>query len=82
MVRLLLKSLVPIFEISTLSIIILPSVASINRKNERANVDLPLPVLPTIPTFSIGLIEKVKPFNTGSRSAAYLTCKLLTSIAP
>lgn len=78
MVNLLRKSFVPISAILILSIIIEPSVDSINRKNARAKVDFPLPVLPTIPIFSFALMENDNPFKTGSRSGAYFTCKLVT----
>lgn len=50
MVILLRKSVKPIFEISTPSTTIFPSVASTNRKKESASVLFPEPVLPSIPT--------------------------------
>jgi hypothetical protein len=49
---------------------IVPSVGSTNLKKESANVDLPLPVLPTTPIFSLALTVNVSPFNTGSKSGA------------
>lgn len=50
-VILLRKSVKPIFEMSTPSMTIFPSVASTNRKNESASVLFPEPVLPSIPTY-------------------------------
>jgi hypothetical protein len=43
-------------------------VASTNRKKLRANVDLPHPVDPTIPIFSLGATEKLIPCNTSGKS--------------
>lgn len=52
MVRRLLRSVSPIFEMSTPSIKILPAVGSTNLKNDNASVLLPDPVLPRIPIYS------------------------------
>jgi len=45
---------------------ILPFSWNRKRKNDRARVDLPEPVLPQIPIFSLGLIVKLTPRRTGS----------------
>jgi hypothetical protein len=82
MVNLDRRSSVPRSLISMLSMTIEPLEASTNLKKDNASVDLPLPVLPTTPIFSCGLTENVRPFNTGSRSAAYLISRSLTSILP
>lgn len=58
MVNLERRSKSPTVAMSTPSTRICPDVASTNRKNELASVDLPHPVAPTIPTFSPALIEK------------------------
>ena len=68
MVNLLLKSVNPIFEMSTPSTKILPSVGSTKRKKDKANVDLPEPVRPRTPTFSPGLISKFSLCSTLGRS--------------
>lgn len=49
--RRLRRSWRPIFEISMLSIMILPPSGSVNRNKAWIKVDLPLPVRPTIPIF-------------------------------
>jgi len=82
LVRLPRRSSVPIFEMSSPSITIEPWEASTKRKNDKARVDLPLPVLPTTPIFSRGSMLKLIPCRTGSRSAAYLICRSFTSIWP
>ena len=60
-------------EISTSSMTILPFSSSIIRAIARPNVDLPAPVLPTIPTFFPASISKEIPCNT--RSVFYLYLK-------
>lgn len=69
-VKLPRRSCVPMPQISIPSIIMFPCEGSTNRKNDSANVDFPLPVLPTTPIFSRGLTENVSPFNTGSKPGA------------
>ena len=59
--------------ISISSIVIFPSVASNNLNKHKHNVDFPLPVLPTTPIFSIGLISKFKFFKTKGVLGRYLT---------
>lgn len=51
-VILLRKSVRPIVEMSMPSMMILPSVASTNRKNESASVLFPEPVLPNTPIYA------------------------------
>lgn len=46
------------------------------RKRVLMRVDLPHPVRPTIPIFSLALMLKDKPFRTRSRSALYRTCNI------
>lgn len=43
-----------------------PSTASINLNKLNVKLDFPAPVLPTIPTFSLGLITNETPFKTNS----------------
>ena len=53
------------------SIIISPLADSKTLKIARRIVDFPDPVLPTIPTFSPGLILNLRPFNTKGKSSLY-----------
>ena len=66
-VILLLKIFNPILLISTPSIIIFPFSNSIILNNVKDKVDFPLPVLPTIPIFSLLFIEKEIFFNIKSK---------------
>ena len=75
-----LKSWIPIFEMSTPSIKILPCTGSTNLRILMANVDLPLPVLPKRPTRSLALSWNETFFNTGGSSGAYLITKSSTVI--
>ena len=63
----------PIFLISTLSIYIVPSKGSNILNKHKQIVLFPLPVLPTIPIFSLDLISKFKFFKTISVLGLYLT---------
>lgn len=56
------------------SIITRPPVGSTIRKRVLIRVDLPQPVRPTMPIFSRGLMLRLKPFSTRSRSSLYRTC--------
>ena len=67
-VKRLLKSARPTLEISTSSTRIRPLVGSTKRKNDRARVLLPEPVLPKTPTFSPGRISKLRLCRTSGRS--------------
>ena len=58
-------------EISTPSIKIYPFIASNILNNDKVIVDLPAPVLPTTPIFSLDLIETVKFFNAGGKFSLY-----------
>jgi len=62
------RSVRPIFEISKSSTRIRPSVGSTNLKNDKARVDFPLPVLPRIPTWELGLVEWWRQCKTQSRT--------------
>ncbi len=53
-----------------------PPVGSTMRKRVLIRVDLPQPVRPTMPIFSRGLMLRLKPFSTRSRSSLYRTCSL------
>ncbi|KAJ0455803.1 hypothetical protein HanRHA438_Chr15g0707211 [Helianthus annuus] len=69
--RTLRRSVKPNFAISQLSIIILPLSNSTIRNKALSMLDFPAPVLPTIPTLSLGGIKKVKPCSTGGSSGLY-----------
>ena len=56
---------------STPSINIYPFIASRILNNDKVMVDLPAPVLPTTPIFSLDLIETVIFFNAGGRFSLY-----------
>ena len=59
----------PIFKTSTPSMTMLP-VGSANLKRAVMRLDLPAPVRPTIPIFSLALVLRLSPFRTvGSVSA-------------
>ena len=45
-------------------------------------LDLPDPVLPTMPTFSVGLVQKVTPFRASDRSLLYRKCTFLKETTP
>ena len=51
-----------------------PPVGSTIRKRVLIRVDLPHPVRPAMPIFSWGLMLRLKPFSTRSRSSLYRTC--------
>ena len=68
------KSWRPILQISTSSITIVPSLGSTMRKRACINVDFPLPVRPTTPTFFLPGIVQVMFFKTDGRCSAYRTC--------
>ena len=50
-----------------------PAVGSTMRNRVLMRVDLPQPVRPTMPIFSLGLMLRVRPFRTRSKSSLYLT---------
>ena len=50
-----------------------PAVGSTMRNKVLMRVDLPQPVRPTMPIFSRGLMLRVRPFRTRSKSSLYLT---------
>ena len=50
-----------------------PPVGSTMRKRVLIRVDLPHPVRPTMPIFSRGLMLRLNPFSTRSRSSLYRT---------
>jgi len=60
-------------EISKPSMRILPSKASNILSIVSVIVDLPAPVLPTTPIFSLGLIVTFKAFNAGGNPSLYCT---------
>lgn len=68
------KSWRPILHMSTSSIKMLPCLGSTMRKSACINVDLPLPVRPTTPTFFLPGMIHVMFFKTDGRCSAYLTC--------
>lgn len=45
-------------------------------------LDLPDPVLPTMPTFSVGLVQKVTPFRASDRSLLYRKRTFLKETTP
>lgn len=71
-VMLLRKSDVPTLAMSMPSMKMAPLKASMHRNMDNAIVDLPLPVLPTMPTFSQALTLNDNSRKMGSRSSAYL----------
>ena len=74
MLSLLRKSCSPILQMSTLSISIVPSLGSTILKSAWINVDFPLPVRPTIPTFFLPGIIQDTFLKTDGRCSAYRTC--------
>lgn len=70
MLSLDLKSWRPILHMSTLSIIMLPSLGSTILKMACMSVDFPLPVRPTTPTFFLPGNVQVMFFNTDGRCSA------------
>ncbi len=64
-------------EISVPSISTLPAKGSRIRSKLSSTVDFPLPVLPTMPIFSLDLILTVKFLSAGSSSNLYLTEQLM-----
>ena len=79
MLSLDLRSCSPMVQMSTQSTSIWPIVGSTIRKRACIRVDLPLPVLPTIPVFMAPGKVTVRPFRTNGRCGAYLTCIKLKS---
>ena len=53
-----------------------PPVGSTILNRVLIKVDLPQPVLPTMPIFSLGLMVSDKPLRTRSKSSLYRTCRL------
>ena len=74
------KSWIPIFEMSTPSIKILPSVGSTNRKILIANVLFPEPVRPNKPILSPGFSVNDTSCRTAGNSGAYLMTKFSTDM--
>lgn len=70
------------WEMLCLSIYIRPEFDSITLSKHSIRLDLPLPVLPTIPIFSPPLIEILISFNTHSNYGLYLAEKLAKVMAP
>mmetsp|Transcript_1513 Transcript_1513/g.5191 ORF Transcript_1513/g.5191 Transcript_1513/m.5191 type:complete len:290 (+) Transcript_1513:401-1270(+) len=68
------KSFSEILDVSTSSSQIVPECISTSRQSATINVDLPLPVLPTMPTFSPALTEKETPRNTRGKPGRYRIC--------
>ena len=69
------KSLNPKVTMSTPSITMRPPEGSTSRNKAWMRVDLPLPVLPTTPTFSPPEIVNVMPFNTIGVVGRYRNCQ-------
>lgn len=69
------KSLNPKVTMSTPSITMRPPEGSTSRNKAWMRVDLPLPVLPTTPTFSPPEIVNVMPFNTIGVVGRYRNCR-------
>lgn len=76
--RRLRRSWTPIVEISILSITIRPLDGSTKRNSAWIKVDLPLPVLPTIPIFFPPGKQQVTPRSTKGRFSLYRTLKKKT----
>lgn len=70
-----LRSWSPKVQMSTLSMIIVPSEGSTILNNAWISVDFPLPVLPTTPIFSPPCMLIVMPFNTRGVLCLYLNCR-------
>ena len=77
-----LRSESPSLEISTPSINIYPSLASMILHRVKQSVDLPAPVLPTTPIFYPASIFRFRLLSTRSVSSQYLALKFLNSISP
>ncbi|KAH3670506.1 hypothetical protein OGAPHI_001021 [Ogataea philodendri] len=77
-----LRALSPIFEMSSPSMVMLPSSRSTNLKKLVIMVDFPAPVRPTTPIFSPAFTWKETSSITLGRSGAYLIEMFLTSITP
>mmetsp|Transcript_78961 Transcript_78961/g.131824 ORF Transcript_78961/g.131824 Transcript_78961/m.131824 type:complete len:327 (-) Transcript_78961:3356-4336(-) len=75
------NSLRETLEMSIPSILMVPSIMSM-RYNANSIEDLPLPVRPTKPIFSPGLISMLMPFSTSGVLVRYLAFKSLNWIAP
>ena len=73
MVNLLLSKFNPIELISISSINIFPLWGSKSLNTHKHRVLFPLPVLPTTPIFSLGLIIKLRFFNIIGVSSLYFT---------
>lgn len=62
------------------SMTILPPANSANRRKLIPRVDLPLPVLPIRPIFSLALMSNEMPWMTDGSSGSYLTMRSSTWI--
>jgi len=80
MLSLDLRSWRPISHMSTLSIIMHPSLGSTILKIACMRVDFPLPVRPTTPIFFLPGNVQVIFFNTDGRCSAYLICNIIFSV--
>ena len=76
MVKRLRRSVNPIFEVSTPSTRIRPSVASTNLKNDSANVLFPDPVLPRIPTLRLQISTNSDYMLTQANLFAWIDLKI------
>jgi hypothetical protein len=72
----------PISEIGIESIVIEPETGSTSLNRDKARVDFPAPVRPTIPIFSSGFIDRFMFFKAGSNSDRYEIVRFESSIDP
>ena len=64
---------IPTEEISSSSINILPSSISASLNNATAKLDLPAPVLPAMPIFSLAFMVNDTPLSTKGKCGRYLS---------
>ncbi len=76
------RSIRPIVLVSSPSMLMCPSSASIMRNKESVNELFPAPVRPTTPIFSCGLISRVMFFKTKSSPGRYRAEKFSNETAP
>ena len=72
----------PISLMSTLSMVMHPSTNSVSRNSPYNNDDLPLPVLPTMPTLCPASTLNETFFKTGSKSFLYVIVIPMKLISP
>mmetsp|Transcript_10771 Transcript_10771/g.26106 ORF Transcript_10771/g.26106 Transcript_10771/m.26106 type:complete len:228 (+) Transcript_10771:193-876(+) len=82
MLNCFLRSSSPILVHSMPSTSMYPAVGSTSRSNTCINVDLPAPVLPTIPIFWPPSMVTVSPFRTRGSPGRYLTWRFLRDSLP